>query len=302
MRDLPGGTRRATRAVRGRRVHQAGRGRARGASGTTSWSTRRAEAEFRRDRGTRPGRPQPSRCAPPTMRRRPPPPRPSWWSGCARRAQALPGRHRPRGVHLPGRGLRVHRQPGVRAAGARRARPGGHHLDLERVRAGRLRHGRNAHPSRAAIVTPSKIFTESLFAERGILDHAGARPEGGPRASATTRRWRARQREAGFDFAMLLPPFSGVGLSARDRDGATSRRRSSCPTGSCAWTRTIRPEAVRRLVGAGLAPHLSVAASTTTCSRAGSPSRPRTRSPGPGRRPAARPSRPRRPAPACPRR
>lgn len=68
-------------------------------------------------------------------------------------------------------------------------------------------------------ITPSKIFTESLFAERGLrwITRAHVRKVEAGRAHYETLD--GSVREFGFDFAMLLPPFSGVGLKAFDRGG-----------------------------------------------------------------------------------
>jgi sulfide:quinone oxidoreductase len=75
------------------------------------------------------------------------------------------------------------------------------------------------HIRQGGFVTPSKIFTESLFSERGIqwIKRAHVRKVEPGRALYETLE--GEQREVAFDFAMLLPPFSGVGLRARDRDG-----------------------------------------------------------------------------------
>ncbi len=69
-------------------------------------------------------------------------------------------------------------------------------------------------------VTPSKVFTESLFAERGIrwIKRAHVREVAAGTASYETLE--GEQRDVPFDFAMLLPPFAGVGLRACNREGA----------------------------------------------------------------------------------
>ncbi len=68
-------------------------------------------------------------------------------------------------------------------------------------------------------VTPSSVFTGSLFAERGISwitrSHVSAVEPG----VAHYETLDGEQRERPFDFAMLLPPFSGVGITAVGRDG-----------------------------------------------------------------------------------
>jgi sulfide:quinone oxidoreductase len=72
---------------------------------------------------------------------------------------------------------------------------------------------------RAGYVVPSSIFNASLFAERGIrwITRAHVRSVEPDRVLYETLD--GDEAEEGFDFAMLLPPFSGVGLQAFDRDG-----------------------------------------------------------------------------------
>jgi sulfide:quinone oxidoreductase len=76
------------------------------------------------------------------------------------------------------------------------------------------------HIRRGGYVTPSSIFAESLFAERGIrwITRSHVRQVEKGRAHYETVEGAVREIE--FDFAMLLPPFSGVGLKAVDRAGA----------------------------------------------------------------------------------
>jgi sulfide:quinone oxidoreductase len=76
------------------------------------------------------------------------------------------------------------------------------------------------HLQRGGYITPSKIFTESLFAERGLrwITRSHVRKVSAGRAEYETLD--GQQREIDFDFAMLLPPFTGVGLKAFDKAGA----------------------------------------------------------------------------------
>ena len=82
---------------------------------------------------------------------------------------------------------------------------------------------------RAGYVTPSSIFNASLFAERGIdwITRAHVQKVAPDRAFYETLD--GAQGEQGFDFAMLLPPFSGVGLSAFDREGVEITERLFLP-------------------------------------------------------------------------
>ena len=76
------------------------------------------------------------------------------------------------------------------------------------------------HLKRSGYVTPSSIFNASLFAERGIdwITRAHVHKVEPDRVLYETLD--GAEREQGFDFAMLLPPFSGVGLRAFDRESA----------------------------------------------------------------------------------
>jgi sulfide:quinone oxidoreductase len=82
---------------------------------------------------------------------------------------------------------------------------------------------------RAGYVTPSSIFNASLFAERGIdwITRAHVQKVEADRVFFETLD--GGEGEQGFDFAMLLPPFSGVGLRAFDRDGGEITERLFLP-------------------------------------------------------------------------
>ena len=82
---------------------------------------------------------------------------------------------------------------------------------------------------RAGYITPSSIFNASLFAERGIdwITRAHVQKVEPDRVFYETLD--GAQGEQGFDFAMLLPPFSGVGLHAFGRDGADITERLFLP-------------------------------------------------------------------------
>ena len=72
---------------------------------------------------------------------------------------------------------------------------------------------------RGGYVTPSKIFAESLFAERGIRSITKAHVRGVEPNVAHLETLDQGYSEAEFDMAMLLPPFTGVGLKALNRKG-----------------------------------------------------------------------------------
>jgi sulfide:quinone oxidoreductase len=126
------------------------------------------------------------------------------------------------------------------------------------------------HFKSGGYVTPSKIFTESLFAERGIqwIKRAHVRE-----VSAGVVHYETvdgPDREIGFDFAMLLPPFAGVGLTAVNRKGEDITARLFRPSGfmtvdaeysarpyeqwrAADWPSTYQSPAYANLFAAGIA-------------------------------------------------
>ena len=76
------------------------------------------------------------------------------------------------------------------------------------------------HLKHGGYVTPSSVFASSLFAERGISWITQAHVQKVTDGHVSYETLDGKEREHYFDFAMLLPPFSGVGLKAYDRDGA----------------------------------------------------------------------------------
>jgi sulfide:quinone oxidoreductase len=75
------------------------------------------------------------------------------------------------------------------------------------------------HLKRGGYVTHSKVFTESLFAERGIHWITRSHVNEVQKNTLQYETLENTKDELGFDFAMLLPPFTGVGLTARGKDG-----------------------------------------------------------------------------------
>ncbi len=75
------------------------------------------------------------------------------------------------------------------------------------------------HMRRGGYVVPSNLFTESLFAERGIDWITRSHVSKVDKDRVYYETLDGAQREQEFDFAMLLPPFSGVGLRAYGRGG-----------------------------------------------------------------------------------
>lgn len=76
------------------------------------------------------------------------------------------------------------------------------------------------HLRRGGYVTHSKIFAESLFAERGLdwITRAAVQQVDPGQAHYLTLK--GEQGTQDFDFAMLIPAFSGVGLKAFAKDGS----------------------------------------------------------------------------------
>lgn len=87
------------------------------------------------------------------------------------------------------------------------------------------------HLKRGGYYTHSKVFTESLFAEREIdwITRAHVQKVDQDRVSYETLDGKMHEQE--FDFAMLLPPFSGVGLKAFDKAGGEITDRLFKPNG-----------------------------------------------------------------------
>nr|MBP6673526.1 FAD-dependent oxidoreductase [Bacteroidota bacterium] len=75
------------------------------------------------------------------------------------------------------------------------------------------------HLKRGGYITHSRVFTESLYAERGIEWITKAHVQKVDKGEISYETLDGQERTQRFDFGMLLPPFSGVGMTAADRDG-----------------------------------------------------------------------------------
>ncbi|MTW20753.1 NAD(P)/FAD-dependent oxidoreductase [Allochromatium palmeri] len=87
------------------------------------------------------------------------------------------------------------------------------------------------HITRGGYVTNGKVFGESLMVERGmewITRAAVTRVEPG---KIHYEQLDGSQHELEFDFSMLIPPFSGVGLKAYDKSGADITEQLFAPNG-----------------------------------------------------------------------
>ena len=119
-------------------------------------------------------------------------------------------------------------------------------------------------------VTPSSTFNASLFAERGIEWVTRAHTRQVDPGMVHYETVAGEVGELPFDFAMLLPPFSGVGIKAFDRDGADITPRLFQPNEfmkvdadyaakpyeqwrAADWPRTYQSPAYRNIFAAGIA-------------------------------------------------
>jgi len=152
------------------------------------------------------------------------------------------------------------------------------------------------HIRSGGYITPSKIFHESLFAERDIGYIKRAHVKQVDPGAAQIETLDGEQREVKFDMAMLLPPFSGVGLKAYDAGGGDITERIFAPSGFMKvdadytkkpyeawragdWPRTYQSPAYPNLFAAGIAfapPHPISRPRTTAGGQVISPAPPRT--------------------------
>lgn len=71
----------------------------------------------------------------------------------------------------------------------------------------------------SGFVTPSKIFAESLFLERNVEWITGAHVFNISEKEIEYENLEGEKNSLAYDFAMLLPPFTGVGLKALNKNG-----------------------------------------------------------------------------------
>ena len=74
------------------------------------------------------------------------------------------------------------------------------------------------HVKRGGYVTHSRVFTESLYTERDIEWITRAHVDHVDKGMIRYELLNGEKKEQKFDFAMLLPPFSGVGIKAFDKN------------------------------------------------------------------------------------
>ncbi len=87
------------------------------------------------------------------------------------------------------------------------------------------------HIKRGGYAASSKIFAESLFVERGVDWIVGAAVNKVEEGKVHYELLDGSEGEEEFDFAMLIPPFSGVGLKAYDKAGEDITDKLFAPNG-----------------------------------------------------------------------
>ena len=87
------------------------------------------------------------------------------------------------------------------------------------------------HLNVGGFVTPSQIFAESLFVERGVDWIIGAHVFNVSQNKIEYETLDGEKHQIEFDFAMLLPPFTGVGLKSFDKKNQDITSLLFSPTG-----------------------------------------------------------------------
>jgi len=125
-------------------------------------------------------------------------------------------------------------------------------------------------------VTSSKVFAESLYAERGMNWIIGAHVNNVEAGKVTYELLDGSMGEAEFDFSMLIPPFAGVGFTAFDKAGEDITSKLFAPNGfmkvdakydagayenwkASDWPRTLQNPDYKNIFAAGIAfapPHI----------------------------------------------
>lgn len=118
--------------------------------------------------------------------------------------------------------------------------------------------------------TTSKLWTESLFRERGVRAILQAHVERVEPGRLTYEQLDGSRHDLTFDFAMLLPPFRGADMKAFDRTGADITEELFAPNGflkvdadyaskpyeqweSADWPKTYQSPRFENLFGVGIA-------------------------------------------------
>ncbi len=132
------------------------------------------------------------------------------------------------------------------------------------------------HIDRGGYRTHSKVFTESIFAERGVHWIVGAHVNKIEEGIAHYETLDGTFSSQEFDFAMLIPPFAGVDLKAYDKNGEDITEKLFAPNGfmkvdadytqkpyeewsASDWPSTLQTPSYKNIFAAGIAfapPHL----------------------------------------------
>ena len=132
------------------------------------------------------------------------------------------------------------------------------------------------HMKRGGYAASSRLFAESLYSERGVKWIIGAGVSKVESGKVEYELLDGSKGEESFDFAMLIPPFAGVGLKAYGKDGADITDTVFAPNGfmkvdanynagayenwkASDWPRTYQNPTYSNMFAAGIAfapPHL----------------------------------------------
>jgi sulfide:quinone oxidoreductase len=126
------------------------------------------------------------------------------------------------------------------------------------------------HFNMGGYVTSSKVFAESLYAERGMDWILGAHVNKVEEGKVTYESLDGTTDEQEFDFAMLIPPFAGVGMKAYNKAGEDITDTIFAPNGFMKvdadytpkpyeewlpsdWPRTLQNPTYKNMFAAGIA-------------------------------------------------
>lgn len=132
------------------------------------------------------------------------------------------------------------------------------------------------HMKVGGYVVSSKLFTESLFSERGVDWIIGAHVNKVEAGKVHYELLDGSMGEESFDFSMLIPPFAGVGLKAYNKTGEDITATVFAPNGfmkvdadytpkpyaewkASDWPRTYQNPSYKNMFAAGIAfapPHI----------------------------------------------
>jgi sulfide:quinone oxidoreductase len=126
------------------------------------------------------------------------------------------------------------------------------------------------HFNMGGFATSSKIFAESLYAERGMDWIAGVHVNRVEEGKVTYESLDGTMGEQEFDFAMLIPPFAGIGFKAYAKDNSDITSTLFAPNGfmkvdadyspkpyeewkSSDWPRTLQNPTYKNIFAVGIA-------------------------------------------------